>query len=88
MCKTNSTDNHENITATATYLVIGAGTAGMSFIDSILTLNPKATVILVDRNSQPGGHWTKVGYMIYYVSLSFIVHLYIICLPTLLRINI
>lgn len=43
----------------ATYLVIGAGTAGLSFIDSILTLDASATVILVDRNSQPGGHWTK-----------------------------
>ena len=82
MCKTNSTDNHENITATATYLVIGAGTAGMSFIDSILTLNTKATVILVDRNSQPGGHWTKVGYMIYYVSRllsTYILYVYPLC---------
>jgi len=43
----------------ATYLVIGAGTAGLSFIDSLLTLDANATVILVDRNSQPGGHWTK-----------------------------
>ena len=43
----------------ATYLVIGAGTAGLSFIDSILTLDANATVVLVDRNSQPGGHWTK-----------------------------
>jgi cation diffusion facilitator CzcD-associated flavoprotein CzcO len=45
--------------AKAKYLVIGAGTAGLSFIDSILTLDAKATVILVDRFSQPGGHWTK-----------------------------
>ena len=43
----------------ATYLVIGAGTAGLSFIDSLLTLDANATVILVDRHSQPGGHWTK-----------------------------
>jgi len=43
----------------ATYLVIGAGTAGLSFIDTILTLNADATIILVDRNSKPGGHWTK-----------------------------
>jgi len=42
------------------YLVIGAGTSGMSFIDTILTENPKATVILVDRNTGPGGHWQHV----------------------------
>jgi hypothetical protein len=47
------------VTKEATYLVIGAGTAGLSFIDSLLTLDANATVILVDRNSQPGGHWTK-----------------------------
>jgi len=44
--------------AAAQYLVIGAGTAGLSFIDSLLTLDANATVILVDRNSHPGGHWT------------------------------
>lgn len=44
-------------TTHATYLVIGAGTAGLSFIDSLLTLDFEATVILVDRNSQAGGHW-------------------------------
>jgi len=41
------------------YLVIGAGTAGMSFVDTLLTENPIATVILVDRNERAGGHWTK-----------------------------
>lgn len=39
------------------YLVVGAGTAGMSFIDTLLDRNPEATVILVDRNAEPGGHW-------------------------------
>lgn len=43
---------------TADYLVVGAGTAGMSFIDTLLTLDATATVILVDRTSQAGGHWT------------------------------
>jgi len=68
MCK--QQDQDQNTTAAvaqaaatkgkeATYLVIGAGTAGLSFIDSLLTLDANATVILVDRNSQPGGHWTK-----------------------------
>ena len=40
------------------YLVVGAGTSGMSFVDTMLTENPKATIVIVDRNSQPGGHWT------------------------------
>jgi len=44
------------------YLVIGAGTAGMSFIDTLLsehkTKNTTLQIILVDRFSQPGGHWT------------------------------
>jgi len=39
------------------YLVVGAGLAGLSFIDTLLTENQAATVILVDRNSRPGGHW-------------------------------
>ncbi len=47
-------NNHE-----CDYLVVGAGTAGMSFIDTVLTENSTATVILVDRNALPGGHWTK-----------------------------
>jgi len=41
------------------YLVVGAGTAGMSFVDTIITENPDATVVLLDRNSQAGGHWTQ-----------------------------
>jgi len=41
------------------YLVIGAGTAGMSFIDTLLTENATCTIILIDRNTQAGGHWTK-----------------------------
>jgi len=39
------------------YLVIGAGTSGMSFVDTIITENPSATAVLVDRNDGPGGHW-------------------------------
>ena len=40
------------------YLVVGAGLAGMSFVDTLLTENKSATVIIVDRNAGPGGHWT------------------------------
>lgn len=40
------------------YLVVGAGTSGMSFVDTLLTEKPNASVILIDRNAGPGGHWT------------------------------
>ena len=38
------------------YLVVGAGTAGMAFTDSLLT-HSDATVTIVDRRHGPGGHW-------------------------------
>ena len=40
----------------ADYLVIGAGAMGMAFTDVLLT-ETDATVVLVDRYHQPGGHW-------------------------------
>jgi hypothetical protein len=39
------------------YLVIGAGAASMSFVDTIVTECPDATVTIVDRHQAPGGHW-------------------------------
>lgn len=39
------------------YLVVGAGLSGMCFTDVILRSTNKS-VMLVDRNSEPGGHWT------------------------------
>lgn len=42
----------------ADYLVVGAGAMGMAFTDQLLTDNEGATVIIVDRYHQPGGHWT------------------------------
>jgi hypothetical protein len=54
--------NEEESVLCCDYLVVGAGTAGMSFIDTMLTEHPSAnnmTIVLVDRNSRPGGHWTK-----------------------------
>ena len=44
-------------TVSADYLVIGAGAMGMAFVDKLIT-DTKATVIIVDRYSRPGGHWT------------------------------
>ncbi len=39
------------------YLVVGAGAMGMAFIDTLVS-ETEARVVLVDRNHQPGGHWT------------------------------
>jgi hypothetical protein len=39
------------------YLVVGAGAGAMAFVDALLT-DSDATVVMVDRYQQPGGHWT------------------------------
>ncbi len=38
------------------YLIIGAGAAGMAFADTLLDQSD-AHITIVDRRSQPGGHW-------------------------------
>jgi len=38
------------------YLVIGAGTAGLAFVDTLIEQSD-AQVVVVDRRGQPGGHW-------------------------------
>ena len=38
------------------YLVVGAGAAGMAFVDTLLT-ETDATIGIVDRHHRPGGHW-------------------------------
>ncbi|GLP73824.1 hypothetical protein TUM20983_09340 [Mycobacterium antarcticum] len=43
-------------TIEADYLVVGAGAMGMAFVDTLIS-ETDATVVLVDRNDQPGGHW-------------------------------
>ncbi|OBI17379.1 MULTISPECIES: NAD(P)-binding protein [unclassified Mycobacterium] len=47
-------------TIEADYLVVGAGAMGMAFADTLVTETAAtdARVVLVDRNHQPGGHWT------------------------------
>lgn len=40
----------------ADYLIIGAGASGMAFADTILNESDK-TIILVDKEDKPGGHW-------------------------------
>ena len=44
------------LTIEADYLVVGAGAMGMAFVDTLVT-ETDATVVVVDRNDQPGGHW-------------------------------
>jgi hypothetical protein len=44
-------------TIEADYLVVGAGAMGMAFVDSLVS-ETDASVVVVDRNDQPGGHWT------------------------------
>ena len=44
---------------TCDYLIVGAGTACLSFVDTLVALREDATFVIVDRNSSPGGHWTS-----------------------------
>jgi hypothetical protein len=44
-------------TLEADYLVVGAGAMGLAFTDTVVS-ETDATVVVVDRNDQPGGHWT------------------------------
>jgi NAD(P)-binding Rossmann-like domain len=44
-------------TIEADYLVVGAGAMGLAFIDTLVD-ETDATVVVVDRNDRPGGHWT------------------------------
>lgn len=39
------------------YLVIGAGATAMAFVDTLLSEQPDANVLMVDRQQRPGGHW-------------------------------
>lgn len=42
----------------ADYLVVGAGATGMAFADVLVT-ETDATLAIVDRYGNPGGHWTR-----------------------------
>jgi NAD(P)-binding Rossmann-like domain len=44
-------------TLEADYLVVGAGAMALAFIDTLVS-ESNATVVVVDRNDRPGGHWT------------------------------
>jgi hypothetical protein len=45
-------------TIEADYLVIGAGATAMAFVDTLVG-ETDASVVMVDRNHSPGGHWTS-----------------------------
>ena len=50
-------DRHDVNTRIETdYLVIGAGAMGMAFTDTLVA-ETSATVVVVDKYHQPGGHW-------------------------------
>jgi hypothetical protein len=38
------------------YLVVGCGTGGMAFTDTLIA-HSQARVVMVDRRERPGGHW-------------------------------
>jgi cation diffusion facilitator CzcD-associated flavoprotein CzcO len=40
------------------YLVVGAGAAGMAFVDALIAACD-ADVVMVDRRHRPGGHWNN-----------------------------
>ena len=39
------------------YLIIGAGTVGLAFADTLIAESPDAHLTIVDRHGKPGGHW-------------------------------
>ena len=51
------TSTNKNEPLQIDYLVIGAGAAAMAFVDTLLSESADATVLMVDRQQRPGGHW-------------------------------
>src|SRR3954466_14545570 len=47
-------------TLEADYLVVGAGAMGMAFVDTLIA-ETDATVVMGDRNDQPGGPWLSAS---------------------------
>lgn len=50
-------NNHQIETVEADYLIVGAGAMGMAFADTVLSEQPSARLVMVDRHARPGGHW-------------------------------
>ena len=47
----------KTITLTTDYLIIGAGTMGMCFLDELINTSSSLEAIIVDERDKPGGHW-------------------------------
>ena len=45
------------------YLIIGSGTAGLAFADTLIA-ETDATVTIVDRHGKPGGHWNDAYFFV------------------------
>lgn len=48
--------NRDDILMNTDYLIIGCGTVGMAFADTLLD-ESDAHITIVDRHAKPGGHW-------------------------------
>ena len=47
----------KTIALTTDYLIIGAGTMGMCFLDELINTSSSLEAIIVDQRDKPGGHW-------------------------------
>ena len=47
----------KTISLTTDYLIIGAGTMGMCFLDELINNSSSLEAIIVDQRDKPGGHW-------------------------------
>ena len=47
----------KTISLTTDYLIIGAGTMGMCFLDELINNSSDLRAVIVDKRDKPGGHW-------------------------------
>jgi hypothetical protein len=52
-----ASESKKDLVLSCDYLVVGGGAMGLAFVDSLLLLQPDASVVLVDKHPAPGGHW-------------------------------
>lgn len=59
-----TTNSKEERLLECDYLVVGAGSSPLAFIDTLLTERPESKIILIDKKEAPGGHWVDAyGYV-------------------------
>ena len=56
------TDSRDSTELVADYVVLGAGSMGLGFVDALLASNSTISVIIVDNRAHPGGHWNDAYY--------------------------